>query len=168
MAMITSRCIAAAFTLANVLFFFYSIVVLAGWTIGRSDPLLTKALVAMSFASLTETAFWIVWPTSGYSLYAALPLDLLAIGVLIYKYRNPREELQKSQSRTQLSDDSVDLDIYRQSMTPLSLHGRTQSTVPLSSGAARSSEFVGSTSGGDSPRRPSTQLPAPPTATTSA
>jgi len=145
MAIITSRAIAAAFTLANVVFCLYSVVVLAGWTIGRSDPQLTKALGVMSFASLLETSFWIIWPTNGLSLYAAFALDMVAIGVLIYKYRNPREDFHKSQSKNplDLTDDNDLADYSRPSI----------STDPPPT---------------ESPRRPSTQLPAPPATTANA
>jgi len=154
MAIITSRSIAGAFTLANVMFCLYSVVVLAGWTIGRSDAQLTKSLFAMSFASFLQTSFWIVWPTNGYSLYAAFWLDIIAIGILIYKYRNPRDDFHKSKSKNDLGEDN-DLADYRPSLSsPLAVNDASSEMSPTGTET--------------SPRRPSTQLPAPPTTATHA
>jgi len=106
MASVTSRVMAVSFGIANSIIFGYSLVVMLGLTSGRSDRETTRCLAVMSFASFMETLFWIVWPTNGYSLYASMPLDLLTIGVLIYKYRNPMEDWFRSRRSLMLIDDN--------------------------------------------------------------
>jgi len=92
LSVVTTRIIAFTFLVANIIFFGYSCTIVAGLASGRSDIALTRSLVVMSFACIMEVIFWGAWPISGNALFPTCGFDLIAISVLLYKYRSPTQD----------------------------------------------------------------------------
>jgi hypothetical protein len=107
LSIVTTRVIAFTFLIANVIFFGYSCTIIAGLASGRSDVALTRSLVVMSFACIMEVIFWGAWPISGNALFPTCAFDLIAISVLLYKYRKPQEDPVYIKRHSKVLDSSI-------------------------------------------------------------
>jgi len=108
LSMVCTRVIAMTFLVANIIFFGYSCTIIGGLASGRSDIALTRSLVVMSFACIMEVIFWGAWPISGNALFPACGFDLVAISVLLYKYRNPSQDPVYVKRHSKILDSTED------------------------------------------------------------
>jgi len=116
LAMVTSRVIAIAFSIANCLFFGYSLTIIAGFASGRSETTITRSLVLMSLASIVQSLAWIAYPINGYYLFFSCLCDLVGILVLFYRYRNPLEsDAWKRMSAKDINSPLADEEAHRSS-----------------------------------------------------
>jgi len=129
LSIVCTRIIAMTFLVAQIIFFGYSCTIMAGWASGRSDIALTRSLVVMSFACIMEVIFWGAWPISGNALFPTCIFDLMAISVLLYKYRSPSQDPVYIKRHSKMLDSAMVED------------SSSSQPSPTAQPAARASEF---------------------------
>jgi len=123
LSVVCTRVIALTFLVANVIFFGYSCTIIAGFALGRSDVALTRSLVVMSFACIMEVIFWGAWPISGNALFPSCLFDLMAIAVLLYKYRAPASDPVFIKRHSKILESSIEDSSASAMSSPLATEG---------------------------------------------